>query len=588
MSFAVLQSGSQIAPSVRTSSQIFAPELAPPQSIDDVLKALERNQPEYHASRKFQALRTTCSRLVDYFGKTLDEITLDELLEGKKKFRPFLENRKFVEGTVHKYMDCARLLLECATELGWNPEASLPSAWLGIFSLAKEQGITELVRYIARIRKSPEEVTIEDTDRWIESMTSDGHCYEYSASKKTRFWRLLRDSGCTETIPKSLLREQKYGITLKNFPPGLRAEVLALLKWKQAAISIDRPKTGRVRAVTADGLQKLLSQLFGYAVNIRGIKEINSLSELVQKPIVGAYVEWLINERKVKGEPLSRRLGGLLAAMRYHPGYQSVDLSWFKPLIDCIPTEDDDAERKEHKAHRFLEYDEAESIPEQIHADRVSAEMETASAAATLAMDELLMRFVLTFAWRQRNLRECRVGGSNPNLFKGPILPFASIDKPDWVVREEQANSRAEFWQFKFNKDETKTKINVHAILPNQLIGPLEEYLERFRPQLINGADPGTLFVAKSGKGLDRQQVTHLVAKLTARYARIRVTPHLFRDIIAYAWLKAHPKDYLTLSKILWHKDVNTTITIYGQRFNESSGVCSMESWLDSRAASKA
>ena len=58
-----------------------------------------------------------------------------------------------------------------------------------------------------------------------------------------------------------------------------------------------------------------------------------------------------------------------------------------------------------------------------------------------------------------------------------------------------------------------------------------------------------------------------------------RVTPHLFRDIVAYAWLKANPKDYLTLSKMLWHKNVSTTIYYYGSRFNDSSASVAMESW---------
>ena len=49
-------------------------------------------------------------------------------------------------------------------------------------------------------------------------------------------------------------------------------------------------------------------------------------------------------------------------------------------------------------------------------------------------------------------------------------------------------------------------------------------------------------------------------------------------------WLEQHPADYLTLSKMLWHSNINTTIQIYGSRFNESSGVRAMEAWLDERS----
>jgi integrase len=74
-----------------------------------------------------------------------------------------------------------------------------------------------------------------------------------------------------------------------------------------------------------------------------------------------------------------------------------------------------------------------------------------------------------------------------------------------------------------------------------------------------------------------------MVSELTYRYAGRRTTPHRFRDIIAYTWLQEHPSDYLSLSKLLWHRNVNTTIQIYGARFNESSGVVAMESWLQER-----
>jgi hypothetical protein len=54
---------------------------------------------------------------------------------------------------------------------------------------------------------------------------------------------------------------------------------------------------------------------------------------------------------------------------------------------------------------------------------------------------------------------------------------------------------------------------------------------------------------------------------------------------VAFAWLKAHPKDYLTLSKMLWHSTPHQVIKNYGSRFNQSSGVCAIESWLEEREA---
>ena len=152
-------------------------------------------------------------------------------------------------------------------------------------------------------------------------------------------------------------------------------------------------------------------------------------------------------------------------------------------------------------------------------------------------------------------------------------------------MREEQQNPEAEFWQLRFTCNETKTKNDVHAVLPRPLIEPLEEYLREFRTKLLGNSDPCTLFVNEDGNQMSPGQVTIAVSSLTQRYGGRRVTPHLFRDIVAFTWLKEYPKDYLTLSKILWHRNINTTIMKYGSRFNESSGICAMESWLEGREA---
>jgi hypothetical protein len=232
-----------------------------------------------------------------------------------------------------------------------------------------------------------------------------------------------------------------------------------------------------------------------------------------------------------------------------------------------------------------LEYKILELIPAKIRAERVAAEKKGLKQVSQVVLKELLIKWLITLPWRQRNIRECRIGGPVPNLFKGKIPPFSEIDKPEWVQQEEQRNPEAEFWQFHFSSDETKTGIEVDALLPRQLIGPLEEYLKGFRFHLVRGIDPGTLFVNRAGKQMSLAQITGVVSTLTLRHGGRRVTPHLFRDIVAYTWLKEHPKDFLTLSKMLWHSNIDQVIKTYGGRFNESSGVCAMESWLEEREA---
>jgi hypothetical protein len=56
---------------------------------------------------------------------------------------------------------------------------------------------------------------------------------------------------------------------------------------------------------------------------------------------------------------------------------------------------------------------------------------------------------------------------------------------------------------------------------------------------------------------------------------------------VAVALLDHHPDDHLTISRLLWHQDVVSTLRVYGRNFEESHAVCRMDAWLRSRCQSK-
>jgi integrase len=319
-------------------------------------------------------------------------------------------------------------------------------------------------------------------------------------------------------------------------------------------------------------------------VNIKGLPDINSLPQLVTKEIVSDYIAWCINDRGVKGKTLHNHLGRLEVAMRQHPSYASLNLGWFKPLLESLPIEPE-TERRTRKAKKYLDYPIIEAIPAKIRAESPSSSKHHAEDVAVRGMEALLIKWLTILPWRQRNIRECRLGGPAPNLFKAKIPNYITIDKPQWVLTEEQKSPETQFWQLHFAPKETKTGKEIRAILPRPLIKPLEEYLAEFRPQLVKTGDPNTLFVSRLGELMKSNTVYNLVTRLTMRHGGRPVNPHLFRDIVAFAWLKEHPRDYLILSKILWHANIQVTIRTYGSRFDESSGVCAMEAWVEEREA---
>lgn len=583
MTFAQLQIGTEIASLLPASADCDAKESISVRTTGDLLAILQKNP-----TRSFRMLRTVCGHLGKYLDLPGDEIPFDLIEIRKCGFRPFLEDRRYTENSIRSYVYQQRSLLKAAMRHGWDPDGNPTEAWKPLLELAVEERLTDVVRHFARSLKSPNEVTKEAVDLWGVARILDGLMFTTVATKKNQFWRMLEKTGWLTATPIHMLKFTPYGIPLEEMPAKLREDIQTVLKWKQAEIARGRPKFGKIRAITANQIRLVLEQLTSYVVKVSGGNP-QSLHELIQLDNIEGFVEWVVNERHIKADSIVGRLASVFAIVKHHPMFKGQEFAWFKTLLDSLPLEDP-SERKKRKASKYISYEELEAIPGQIRAYRESYEKKRnkkAVRSAQLAMEEFMFRWYCFFPWRQRNHRECRIDGAAPNLFKARIPPVTEIDKPAWVREEEAKNPDAEFWMISFTPAGTKTHIPVDLIVPRQLIQPLEEYLAVYRPILLGEKKSDMLFVTPRGKQMRSDHVGKVIGHWTTKFASVRSTPHLIRDSVAYKWLKEHPKDYLTLSKILWHKNVQTTIQIYGARFNESSGTCAMEEWLDQRAANK-
>jgi hypothetical protein len=278
MTSTILHIGSTIASDLRDSSVYSDRSKQCPKTVGDLLRLLEDNPP-----REFSMLRSTCSMLADYFGKPADEILFDSVQEARTRLRPYLESRKYAENSIRTYVNHVRILLNRAKECGWNTTMEHSAAWRPVLELAAEAKCKDVSNYLAKLKKTPRQVTVEDVERWAELRLQEGASYSRIKGQQTRFWRLLRHCGCMEDVPLTLLREKDYGVPLGTFVPQLQVEANELLRWKLQEYSIDRPSAARHRPVSSKKLQKELNSLYGFAVNIRGDSDIRSLSDLITK-----------------------------------------------------------------------------------------------------------------------------------------------------------------------------------------------------------------------------------------------------------------------------------------------------------------
>lgn len=532
--------------------------------------------------KKAPMLWTTAVHLSSFASVPFDQLPIDILIDVVPAFRLFLKERHYATSTVSNYCHYAGNLLKRAEELGWvSGNHAVALAWAPIIDAVKnaKNCPKAVARYAIGKGIMPSNFGDPDLDTWGEWMKRCGRKYRTVRLLKWRFRSALVQQGMAHLLPHLRCRAEKpYRTRTADIPEPLRTQIRELLKWKQATFAKDRPTWTRHRPVSAKLLEAIFNRLYGFATNIAQYTNICSMWDLVNEEIVTAFIEWCINERGLSRWSLLR-LSMIYGALRHHREYRDHDLSWMANLFSQLP-DDDPSKLAERKAKKYLPYPELRRVPERIREIRSKKGCDP-QHASWLMHDELLMRFLITLVWRQRNLRECRLGEpATANLFCAELPRLIHLAKPKWVEEALKQDPQRQFWQFHFRAHETKTGHDVRGILPLCLVRPLEGYLLHHRPKLVGPVALSTLFLNRNGGALDQQTTTDLVGQLTLEHAGRRVTPHLCRDILAYHWLDLFPEDYLTLSKILWHRSLKYTLGVYGRQFDESNGVRRVDEWL--------
>lgn len=575
MSTSTLRNGTAIAaplPGIAQKSTVRPRKLA---SLQDLLDALEENQPHHIAM-----LRSTASKLAEFYDKPCAEISIELVEAERDEFRDYLRGKRYAPNSVKSYSNYASNLARFARQYGWTSSPDMiPAEWLPLIPAIRRAGSQRLFRYLLRQGRLPSAMREADLESWVEREVRSGRSYIYATRLTRSLRKVLVKSGLGIHLFPGRMAKKGYGISLESFPEPLRSEVKDAIQFRLVRFVTSRRNQSRIRPVTAENLRQGFQKLFGFALNIKGSIGIATLSDLMTIEIVGEFIEWALDDRQLKGCSIRTSLAPIASALSQNPKYSEITASWLLPLIKSIPEDSDDDTRR-RKEEKYLPYETLRSISDLIRCDRRSRLNDATHHVAVSVRNELLMQWLALLPWRQLNIRNMRIGGDKPNLFKASFPKFTSMSKPVWLVEAEVQDPAIEVWQFHFSKEETKTKHEVRAVLPRTLVPLLEEYLCEHRPNLVprsSRSDPGTLFLNKNGNPIRKSTLTDLVAHLTLKYGGRIVTPHLFRDAFALMWLERRPEDYLTLSKLLWHRNINTTIKIYGQRFNESAALRKME-----------
>ena len=158
-------------------------------------------------------------------------------------------------------------------------------------------------------------------------------------------------------------------------------------------------------------------------------------------------------------------------------------------------------------------------------------------AAAVLYRDGLMLCILLACLIRARNFAALSVGTS--------------------------LQRRGDEWWVCFGPGETKNKRPIEMPLPPAYIGPIERYLDHYRPELLQrSASPvatNALWVSNRGKPLTAKSLGQLVSRRTKSELGRDLNPHLFRKLAATE-LAIHDPEHVGIGQpLLGHAEYRTT-----------------------------
>jgi hypothetical protein len=552
-------------------------------------KKVKANKGDSAAYWERNALRTALRHLVKLLDhRSLELIDIEEILN----FTPedYEQRLDVTPRRAIWHVGMQNKLLSYAASYGWTCESyQRREAWTPIRAALRSSkggslGCQGIVTFALRNGWLPSTFCDAAMNAWITWMIKDSHSIRTVESEEWSFRKKLRDADLQRLFPN-------FSLASKNPDPyylrvdkvtgvltgALGEELLCIIQWKLHQCPVEF----RIRQSSADRLLEMLRGLCGYAIYVRGICGITTLRQVITEEIITEYITWLHDTRECGWNSVRSDLGRVHALItQSHPLFadKKGEYAWFGLALQQIPKESKEELRK-RKIDKSVAYAEFAELAIKIRAELEGNRDLDPFARACLFRDYLFCSVLQRHPWRQRNLRECRVGeGNHPNIFYDEI--------PEDVLRdlklspEEQrmfaADQAHAVWLCHFVEAETKGSKEIWERLDLELVEPLKEYVDVHRPVLVRrGPGSASLFVSNSGRQMSKNRMASLLAELSLRYISKRLSPHIVRDIVTENAL-ANGCTFEQIQAMLWHILAKSTQR-YLSGFNASHAAVALE-----------
>jgi len=391
------------------------------------------------------------------------------------------------------------------------------------------------------------------------------------------------------------LRDRESGQLLPDLPDSLRDEILEVIRWKTADRNLkDRPAKLLIRPITGEALMKCFVEIYSFAVKELGIQGIQHLSQLVTEENILAFIEWLqrVDENskpRAKNQSIISKLSSLEYLTRTYPKFQNENFEWFKTTLRSLRREKH-CQVQARKLETLPKYPEIAEIVPKLLAIREEKTL-TPLEEGLLIRDALIYMIHLANPHRSRNTCEASFHADMElNIFETEISSELRSEFkffPDWAEQIRSQDPEARFLVFHAVEKDNKGKHEVWELFPREAIPLFREYVDYYRPLLLenSNAESTLLFFNRKGDKLTQKSLLDLVSRVSVRFAKKRMTVKHFRDLVAAQMLE-NGAGVDEVAALLWHLTTSrTTVRFYIGGYNTSHATAELEDALPALAA---
>ena len=432
------------------------------------------------------------------------------------------------------------------------------SEWAEVLVLIPENRrwhLTPLARFFGGKGILPTSVTLADLETYHSALVSDRLRSDPEGTWNTITWSwnaCVREFEAWPQIEiERVSRKETYILDWSAFDPAYQIECDAYLdRLENVDLSADEGPLRPARPATIETRRYQL-RVMAAALAHAGTdpKSIKSIADLVTPEAHERILRFFLDRHEGKTSPQVAQLAGLLRDLAKH--WVKVEGSALEKIRRvasklAIPRKGMTKKNRE----RLSAFDDPEivtrflSLPQQIRRDVEKSKVNgisravLASIAAAIALEHMA-------PIRRKNLAALSI---TKNLIQ-----------------------RGNKLYLIYCEDETKNEIDIEFELPEETVDILAWYVREWRPILLS--EPiDALFPGDNGNAKNPNTLSVQIKNVIKRYVGIEFNMHLFRHAGGKIFLDAKPGQYEVVRRVLGHKSLATTTSIYTGAETRSAG----------------